>query len=146
MLLNTFITAENISQLFSHLKVPFELDFLSIDIDGNDYWVWKALDKWKPRVLVMEYNGHFPGDYEWVMPYNSSHCWDGTSYFGASLKALEIIGREKGYQLVYCNLAGSNAFFIRSDVAKSYFSRQNNAEYHYQPFRPYLVLREGHTS
>jgi hypothetical protein len=140
-LLNSFVTAENISQLFSRLKVPLEFDLLSIDIDGNDYWIWKALDQWKPRVITVEYNGRFPPDYEWVMPYNASHCWDGNSHFGASLKSLELIGRAKGYKLVYCNFAGSNSFFIRADVAHSYFQNQNTAEYHFQPFRPYLITR-----
>lgn len=140
-LLNAYITAENIDPFLCQLKVPLELDFLSIDIDGNDYWVWKALDRWKPRVLVIEYNGHFPANCEWIMPYNSSHCWDGTSHFGASLKALELIGRAKGYKLVYCNLAGSNAFFVSADVAKSHFPPQDTAEYHFQPFRPYLIVK-----
>ena len=79
--------------------VPAEPDLLVIDIDGNDYWVWKAIRSWRPRVVVIEYNGQLPdgavGD-----DGEPGSRWDGTNCFGASLESLEALGKEKGYRLV----------------------------------------------
>jgi hypothetical protein len=64
---------------------------LSIDIDGNDYWIWEAINCVKARVVVIEYNAKFPPDFEWVMPYNPDHIWDGSDNYGASLKSLVLL-------------------------------------------------------
>jgi hypothetical protein len=112
-----FITAENINGLFEQYRVPYEFDLLSIDIDGNDLWVWKALnDVYNPRVVVIEYNSTVPRWKSASIAYDPSHVWDGTNYFGASLKALNKIATEKGYQLVCCDKRSVNAFFVRADV------------------------------
>jgi len=143
--LNSFITTQNIADLFRKLDVPKELDLLSIDIDGNDYWVWKSLSHWKPRVVILEYNAHFPADMEWSVKLNDSHQWDSYStYFGASLKSFELLGRQLGYSLVYCNLVGSNAFFVRDDCVASHFPSETSSEYHYSSFKPWLVQRFGY--
>lgn len=111
------ITAENIDDLFVKHEVPEDFDLLSIDIDGNDYWVWKALHtRYRPRVLLMEYNSAIAGDESKTIAYDPGFRWSGTDYFGASLLALERLSRTKGYTLVYCEVRGINAFFIRSDV------------------------------
>ncbi len=113
-----WITAENINSLFEKYQVPEEFDLLSIDIDGNDYWVWKAIDAhYRPRVLVMEYNAVVPPTEARTIEYNPNFMWSGTDYFGASLLALDRISKLKGYSLVYCELRGINAFWIRSDLA-----------------------------
>lgn len=111
-----FITAENILDLFRKYNVPAEFDLLSIDIDGNDYWIWKKLSAYRPRVLVVEYNASIPPTEAKVMPYDPSHVWDKTDYYGASLLAFEQLGRSKGYSLVACESYGNNAFFVRDDV------------------------------
>lgn len=111
-----FITAENILDLFKKYAVPTEFDLLSIDLDGNDYWIWKKLAAYRPRVVIMEYNASIPPTESKVMPYNPSHLWDRTDYYGASLLALERLGRSKGYSLVACDNFGVNAFFVRDDV------------------------------
>jgi hypothetical protein len=111
-----FITAENIVDLFRKYNVPAEFDLLSIDIDGNDYWIWKKLSAYRPRVLVVEYNASIPPTEAKVMPYDPSHVWDKTDYYGASLLAFEQLGRSKGYSLVACESYGNNAFFVRDDV------------------------------
>lgn len=94
---------------------PFDL--LSIDVDGNDYWIWKsiieAMPHKKPLVCVVEYNAKFGPTCEWVMPYKPDHVWDGSHWQGASLKSLELLGRELGYFLVGCNITGVNAFFVQ---------------------------------
>lgn len=138
------VTAENIEQLLSSLDAPEEPDLMSIDIDGNDYWVWKALERYAPRVLVIEYNALFRERIQWVMRYNPSHVWNGSSYFGASLKSLELLGAHKGYDLVGCNFHGINAFFVRSDLAPERFSAPFTAEHHFEPARYFLYRRNGH--
>ncbi|TVQ86142.1 MAG: hypothetical protein EA393_12600 [Bacteroidetes bacterium] len=138
-----FVTAENIEELLANNNVPREFDLLSIDIDGNDYWVWKAMDKFKPAVVIIEYNASFPADIKWVMEYNPNYKWDGTNYFGASLKSLELLGLEKGYVLVGCDFTGVNAFFVREEFADK-FEGPFTSEYHYEEPRYYLNLETGH--
>lgn len=111
------VTAENVNGLFAKYNVPNEFDLLSIDIDGNDYWVWKALSPtFRPRVVAIEYNGALGCERSVTIPYDPGFVWDGSEYFGASLPALERLGREKGYRLIYCERAGVNAFFVRNDL------------------------------
>jgi hypothetical protein len=106
------VTAENIEALFDRYEVPTDLDLLSIDIDGNEYWVWKALERYRPRVLVIEYNVFFGTRVSKTMPYDPEHSWDKTLFHGASLAALRKLGREKGYSLVYTDSYAPNAFFV----------------------------------
>jgi hypothetical protein len=142
--MNAFIKADNIEQLFMQANVPAEPDLLSIDIDGNDYHVWNAINNYRPRVLVMEYNAVFPAGTEFVMKYNPGHIWDGTSYYGASLSSLELLSVKKGYQLVGCNFAGVNAFFVRNDLVGDLFQKPYTADNHYEPARHFLYRKEGH--
>jgi hypothetical protein len=141
---NAFITAENIETLFRELQVPAEPDLLSIDIDGNDYWIWKAVTNYRPRVLSIEYNPIFPAHIRWVMKYNPTHVWQQDSYQGASLKSLELLSASKGYTLVGCDLTGTNAFFVRDDLVGNHFAGPFTAENHYEPARYYLQARLGH--
>ncbi|MEJ2008427.1 MAG: hypothetical protein P8Z30_09795, partial [Acidobacteriota bacterium] len=101
--------AGNFESLLDKASTPKEFDLLSLDIDGNDYWVWKNLVRYRPRVVVIEYNAIFPPGSEWVMDYDPHYKWDGSSNFGASLTALERLGGDKGYKLVGCGLNGVNA-------------------------------------
>jgi len=133
-----FITAENVEKLFAAHGVPIEFDVLSIDIDYNDYHVWKALKSYKPRVVVIEYNSMFPPGIEWVAKYRPDAVWDGTSKYGASLSALESLGREKGYTLVGCDLDGVNAFFVRNDLVQDKFCAPFTAQNHYEPARHWM--------
>jgi hypothetical protein len=111
------VTAENVNALFDRYGVPQRFDLLSIDIDGNDYWVWKAISGHCARVAVIEYNAHFALETAKTMPYDPAHEWDKTGYHGASLAALRKLGRELGYSLVYTNAYGANAFFVlRSEL------------------------------
>ena len=110
------ITAENINELFRKYSVPDEFDMLSIDIDGNDYWVWQAIDRrYRPRLLVMEYNAAIPPDQSRTIRYDAGFRWRGTDYFGASLLALADLSASRGYVLVHCERSGVNAFFLRDD-------------------------------
>jgi hypothetical protein len=111
------VTPENVDALFAEHDVPAEPDVVSIDIDGNDYWVWEAMSC-RPRVVVVEYNGNLDtgAEVRLVQPYGEA-AWDKTAFFGASLGALESLGRRKGYRLVHTDLAGVNAFFVHEELA-----------------------------
>jgi hypothetical protein len=139
------ITADNVNSVFEKAGMGGEIDLLSIDIDYNDYWVWKAIAVTSPRVVVIEYNATLRPPMSLVVPYDPSRSWDGTNYFGASLEALVRLGREKGYRVVGCNYSGANAFFVREDVAGSHFLDPATSEEHYEPPRYfYATQTAGH--
>jgi hypothetical protein len=142
--LNSFITAENIETLFGQLNIPLEFDLLSLDIDRNTYQVWKALSRFKPRVVAIEYNSSFPADVSWISEYDPQRLWNNSMYFGASLKALEQLGATLGYTLVGCDLTGVNAFFVRNTEPLNLFAEPFTAENHYEPPRYWAGRREGH--
>jgi hypothetical protein len=142
---NAFVTRENINELIRPWAVG-EIDFLSIDIDGNDFHIWKALTIVRPRAVVIEYNAKFRPPISISPTYNPDHNWSGTDYMGSSLEALVRLGKRRGYCLVGCNFAGVNAFFVRSDLAKEKFHEPFSAENHYHPARYFLeqLYRSGH--
>lgn len=115
-----FITAENINELLENHGYSGDLGLLSIDVDGNDYWIWKALNVATPRIVVVEYNAVFGPDAAVTIPYDPSFqrsvAHHSNLYWGASLRALTGLAEEKGYRLVGTNRAGNNAFFLRSDL------------------------------
>jgi len=127
------VTDQNIEDLLASNSVPAEFDVLSIDIDGNDYWVWAAIRRWRPRLVVIEYNAAYPPPRTWVMKPNPEHVWDGTTYYGASLASLAKLGREKGYVLVATNSIGVNAFFVRAELATPDRFLDPAVHYHYSP-------------
>jgi hypothetical protein len=115
-----FITRENINDIIGSAGISGDIGLLSIDIDGNDYWVWQAIDVVKPRIVVTEYNSRFGADRAVSVPYDPqfvrSRAHYSMIYYGASLAALARLGETKGYALVGCNSAGNNAFFVRKDI------------------------------
>lgn len=140
-----FLTAENIASTFQECDVPDDFDFLSIDVDGNDFWLWQALSNFKPRLVQIEYNATFSASTDWVMKYNPNHIWNETSYYGASLKALERLGSRLGYNLVGCDFSGNNAFFVREDcLGNELFCTPFTAEHHYEPPRHFMAKHRGH--
>ncbi len=145
-IMNSFVTRENINKLLAKYTGGgyFEVDLLSIDIDGNDIYVWEAISDVLPRVVVIEYNGKFPPDLFWKQAYDRNHVWDGSDWHGASLKALEEMGRKKGYALVGTNLNGCNAFFVRDDVTQGMFFEPAISEMLYNPLRLGLRFVANH--
>jgi hypothetical protein len=140
----SFITAENIETLFANANVPTEFDFLSIDIDRNDYHIWNAITNYNPRVVAIEYNSIFKPGCEFVIPYEADKIWDKTSNYGASLESITKLGSQKGYILVACGFAGLNAFFVRKDLIGNNFSAPFTVENHYEPPRYFLYTKNGH--
>ena len=100
--------------------MPAEPDVVSIDVDGNDWWIWRALVAYRPRLLVIEYNGNLDPASLLVKPYEPTAEWDLTSWFGASLGAYEWLAATKGYTLVHTDLRGVNAFFLRDDLLPAF--------------------------
>lgn len=120
----SFVTRENVNALLEENGFRGEIDLLSIDIDGNDYWVWEAINAVNPRVVIVEYNSIL-GKEARTIKYNprferlKSHS--SGFYYGASLAALAELAEKKGYILVGCNSFGFNAFFVKKDAAKKKF-------------------------
>jgi hypothetical protein len=117
--LSAFITKDNINSLIAS-RFSGDIGLLSIDIDGNDYWIWDSINVVNPRIVICEYNSVFGKKHNISIPYSEdfvrkkahfSHL-----YFGASLRALCMLAEKRGYFFVGCNSAGNNAFFVRKDV------------------------------
>lgn len=114
-----FITKDNINDLIRKAGMSGEIGLLSVDIDGNDYWVWEAIDVVQPVITIVEYNARFGSESALTVPYSAdfvrSQAHPSMVYYGASLQALCLLGERKGYAFVGCNSAGNNAFFVRQD-------------------------------
>jgi hypothetical protein len=131
-----FITRENINDLLRKHGLSGPIGVLSVDIDGNDYWVWEAITAVEPAIVVVEYNALFGPERRVTIPYQpqfvrSQAHWSHL-YAGASLAALVALGRRKGYSFVGTNRAGNNAFFVRRDLRPAHL--------------PELTAREGYTA
>lgn len=135
----SYVTRENADELLATLACEKEVDLLSIDVDGNDYHILNAMGSVCPRVIVLEYNAVFAPPIEWVMPYNPTHFWDGSDYYGASLKSYELMLSKKGYSLVGCTMNGNNAFFVKTALMSDRFCADTSAEYHYEPQRLWIT-------
>jgi hypothetical protein len=114
-----FINRDNINALLQENGFTGEIGLLSIDIDGNDYWVWERIDVIDPIIVVAEYNGVFGPDHAVTVPYDAgfirSHAHYSNLYWGCSLRALCRLAERKGYVFVGCNNGGNNAYFIKRE-------------------------------
>ena len=118
---SAWVTRENVNRIIAGAGMSGDIGLLSLDIDGNDYWVLDALSVVSPRIIVAEYNSVLGADQAITVPYRADFdrraahfSW---LYYGASLAALDFAAERKGYRLVGTNGAGSNAFWVREDVA-----------------------------
>lgn len=122
--LHRWVTAENVNDLLGTYGFRGEIDLLSLDIDGIDYWLWRAIDTISPRLVVVEINSVLGCEAALTVPYDPAFrirpVYDGDTlvghYCGASLPAFVKLAREKGYRLVGGNRCASNAFFLREDL------------------------------
>jgi hypothetical protein len=117
----SFITRDNINDLFQSNGFTGDIGLLSIDIDGNDYWVWAAISVVSPAIVVCEYNAVFGDLHPISVPYDPafvrSSAHSSYLYWGTSIGALVHVASKKGYSLVGSNREGNNAFFVRNDLA-----------------------------
>jgi hypothetical protein len=143
-LVEAMVTAENIGPLLAEAGAPKRFDYLSVDLDMNTFHVWKALSAYAPRAACIEYNASIPPSYDFTVPYDPAAVWDGSVWYGASLKALERLGTARGLSLVACDFYGVNAFFVASGEDLSQFVGPFTAERHYQPPSYFAPFRHGH--
>ena len=130
-----FVTAENVNGLIEEAGFSGEIGVLSIDVDGVDYWLWKAIRVVSPRVVAIEYNASFGAARAVTVPYQPDfHCPPGGLYHGASLGALERLGKQLGYVLAAVESAGLNAFFVRQDLCPPALAGRSSVDL----YRPHL--------
>ena len=141
---NSVVTAENINELLTEMKVPENVDVLSLDVDLNTYHVWEKLNKASPLVAIIEYNGFFPSNSNWVAEYDPNKWWDGSFNMGAALKPMEELSKKKGYRLIGCDLSGANAFFIREELAALHFPDSPAIDKLFEPAQPFLLNNPEH--
>jgi hypothetical protein len=115
-----WFTRENVNQVLRTAGVPDEVDVLSLDIDGNDLYLWGAM-KMRPRILICEFNNAIPSELALTIPYKPDFSFaalpaEQAMFRSASLAAFVAVGRCKGYRLVGMNALGFNAVFLRGDV------------------------------
>ncbi|MCO5947668.1 hypothetical protein [Mucilaginibacter flavidus] len=116
---DVFITRENINGLIQEQGLARDIGILSIDIDGNDYWVWEAITAIEPVIVIVEYNSVLGIEHPWTVPYQPDFYRTAAHfsnlYYGASLLSLCDLAEKKGYYFTGCNSAGNNAYFVRKD-------------------------------
>ena len=148
-LLEARVSSENIAALAGKVSAFEQLDLFSIDIDGVDWHVINALPSLRARVVVVEYNAKFPPPIEFVVQNSAGFSWRRDDYFSASLNSWETLMRSKGYALVGCSIAGTNAFFVRHDlVDEQQFLAPFTADNHYEPARYWITQAwsSGHST
>jgi len=115
---HAWLTAENVNELLLKSGASGPIDLLSLDIDGMDYWVWKAIEAIEPQVVVCEIHNLIPPELALTVPYAADFVCESEFYRGASLAAMVKLGRDKGYRLVGMHRFGFNAFFVRDGLAE----------------------------
>jgi len=114
-----FVTAENINKLIEEEKFEKDVGLYHIDIDGNDYWVWKATTIINPVIVIVEYQSLFGFERAITIPYKPDFyrtaVHHSNLFYGTSLLSLCDLADEKGYNFVGCNSSGNNAYFVRKD-------------------------------
>ena len=138
-----FITKDNINEIISENNISGEIGILSVDIDGNDYWVWDSINCISPAIVICEYNSIFGKKAEVTTPYISDFIRDkyhfSNTVYGASINALTSLAKRKGYSLVAGNTSGNNIFFVRDDLLTSEVKKVSVSEvYQKSKFREYF--------
>jgi hypothetical protein len=138
---HSFVTRENINGILGRAGIAGDIGLLSIDIDGNDYWVWNAINSISPRIVICEYNSHFGPTARVSTPYDPGFVRGNAHYskiyYGASIAALNSLAESRGYSLVASNSAGNNVFFARNDVRGSLSVLSCPEAYRRASFREY---------
>jgi hypothetical protein len=122
--IKSFITKDNINNLISNYTKTEDIGLLSVDIDGNDYWVWQSIEKIRPRIVICEYNSVFGSKEKVTVPYKENFIRSkehySELYFGASLAAFCDLADKKGYDFIGTTSAGVNAYFVRKDLSSPF--------------------------
>lgn len=147
-LVQAWLTAENCNSLIQENGLAGDIDLLSLDMDGVDYWVLKALDCINPRVIVLEYNPLLGPNLSVTIPYSPDFIakYEGEQhryYYGASLSAFVKLAKQKGYRLVGCERYGFNAFFVRAELGGDIFPEISTAHCFNHPYAKDAVEVRG---
>jgi len=134
-----WITRENVNSLLKSIGASGEVDLLSLDIDGNDYYIWEAISETNPRVCVFETHDIIPGDQSLTIPYNPSfNRWSKEGheqdFRSVSLLAMKSLSEKKGYRLIGSHRHGFNVFFMRNDIGQGIFPEVSIDEIHDNPW------------
>ena len=125
--INEFITTNNINNILRNYNIKNDLGVLSIDVDGNDYWLWEAIEELTPSIVICEFNSIFGKKLSLTIPYEEkfirSQKHYSHLYFGCSIKALLELAQKKGYFFLGTNLNGNNAFFVKNKSIKLFNSK-----------------------
>lgn len=138
---NSFIDRDNITDIFRNAEQFFgvgNIDFFSLDIDGNDFYIMEQLfnNGVFPKVICVEYNAKFAPPMSVKIEYNKTHVWDYSDYMGCSLQCYADLFTKHNYTLISCNIPGINAFFVQNEFAHLF--AKYTIEQLYQPYRFYL--------
>lgn len=145
-----WVSLENVARLMGQgfeIIATNELDVLSLDLDGNDFYIAQEILKAGilPKLFILEYNAKFAPPIKWTIKYDANHLWDGTDYFGASLALLSGLLTEFSYTLICCNAAtGANAFFVRNEYLSHFPDVPNDIEDIFVGCQYQLYKRWGH--
>lgn len=117
---NAVVKRENINEILKMAAVPMDVDLMSIDIDGNDYWVWDAIECIVPKVVIIETHIEF-GNRSIVVPYDENYMYPGKhpDYHGASPAAMVKLANKKGYRLIGSNDYGFNTIYVRRGLGEA---------------------------
>jgi hypothetical protein len=132
-IIKSWITAENVNQLMVQAECVGEVDLFSLDIDGNDYWVLRALEAINPRLLILETHNVIPSDKSLTIPYRpdfSAHSSTHEDFRGVSLLAMVKLCEKRGYRLIGAHRHGFNAFFLRNDEGIEFFPEVSIQQVH----------------
>jgi hypothetical protein len=134
-----FLTPENVDEILVRNGFTGEIGLLSIDVDGNDYWLWERVSAVSPVIVIVEYNSVFGSGRAVTIPYspqfNRAGAHSSHLYWGASLRALNLVAERKGYCLVGCNSSGNNAYFVKADRIGTVATRTVDEAYVLSKFR-----------
>jgi hypothetical protein len=140
---NEHIDAENINPIIRQKNISKQIELLSIDLDLSTHHIWESINCLKPRILIIEYNGFFPRHMKWNAEYEPEKYWDGSINMGASLEHIVTISKTKGYELIGCDITGTNAFFVNSNEDLKHF-KDSGLSSSYESARPFLVNDPEH--
>lgn len=131
------ITLENILDIFERHSVPKEFGLLSIDLDGNDWWILdKILSEYRPDVVIAEFNGTIPVGMDMVIKYNPDHYWKNNDYYGASFEAFKRLARSRGYTVVFQN--DNLNIYLVNDSKMEYPQKDWNISYTAIQYHPHF--------
>ncbi len=139
--LEAWVWPGNVEILFEDAGVPKDLDLLVIDIDSNDYYVWRAIHDFRPKVVIIETNLAFPPPELMVIDFHPMNYWDQTYYSGASIQSMYNLAKKKGYELLYQMSKGPNTFWVAKEHFAAFGVKDNSPSAIFKPLPGHKIKR-----